>query len=249
MDNVSFRYRDGVAGEPVLSRLNLTVKNGELLCVVGPSGSGKSTLLRLIAGLELPDEGTVSIDGRAVGGPGADRMIVFQDCTLFPWMTAKRNVSFAAAESRGCSRREADRLAEEMLRRVGLEDSADKYPCRLSGGMRQRVAIARALAMDTEILLMDEPFASLDARSRKNLQQLLTRLHRDGGKTVVFVTHDIEEALLLADRVVFLHDGTITREKLISPSSTRDRETLRLLRSELLTWFGQDGEDTDEAAV
>ena len=244
IEQLSFSYGDRGAAEPVLSRLNLTVKAGELLCVVGPSGCGKSTLLRLIAGLERPDGGRIRINGQTVAGPGTDRMIVFQDYALFPWMTARKNVSFAIAQSKGCSRSQARAEAENMLRQVGLAEAAEKYPFQLSGGMKQRVAIARALAMDTEILLMDEPFGALDARSREQLQKMLLSLQQGPDrKTVVFVTHDVREALLLADRVVFLHHGAIAHELVPDPGFPRDEERARIGQEQLLAWFGPGWEE------
>lgn len=246
IEKLGFRYRE--TGTSVLSHMNLTVKNGEFLCVIGPSGCGKSTLLRLIAGLEQPEEGSICIDGRPIAGPGTDRMIVFQDYALFPWMTALKNVSFAIGQSKGKSRRQAIDEAEDMLRRVGLAEAADKYPFQLSGGMRQRVAIARALAMDTEILLMDEPFGALDARNREQLQKMLLKLRQDRKekKTVVFVTHDIREAMLLADRVVFLENGAVSHGLSLDAQRPRDERRERELYNIMLDWFGPEWEKEED---
>ncbi len=210
VDRVTFGY--GVAGqaEPVLQALSFVVEEGEFVCLVGPTGSGKSTLLRLLAGLSFPQSGEVRIDGRLVTGPGPDRSVVFQRYPLFPWMTAWKNVQFGIQQAKpGLGRHAARWLAKEYLSRVGMLDQAEKLPCQMSGGMCQRVAIARALAMDADILLLDEPFGALDARSREGLQTLLEGLCTGQGrrKTVLFITHDIREAVFLADRILFLGGG------------------------------------------
>lgn len=207
--NLCFSYRDCEPPLEALRGASLRVAPGELVCVLGPSGCGKSTLLRLIAGLERPRSGELLIDGRTVTGPGPDRMIVFQDYALFPWLTVEKNVSFALRKGRGLGKREAREKTDRYLEKVGLSAYAGLYPFQLSGGMRQRVAIARALAMDTEILLLDEPFAALDAKLRQEMQQFLLELWRCSEKTVVFVTHDIDEALLLSGHIVFMSRGQV----------------------------------------
>ncbi len=253
MSNISirdlcFRYEDSRQSRPVLDRINLEICDGEFLCVIGASGCGKSTLLRILAGLEKPESGSLLLDGQAVTGPGADRMIVFQDYALFPWMSARRNISFAVRRALRLSGKEAEQIADRFLEKVGMADAGQLYPYQLSGGMRQRVAIARALAMDTDILLMDEPFGALDAKVRAQLQELLLELwHNPGGrqKTVVFVTHDINEAVLLADRVVFMKPGTIEHEMRIDiPRPRQDTGLFARYKDELLSWF--DGADPEE---
>jgi NitT/TauT family transport system ATP-binding protein len=186
-----------------LEDVSLTVPAGEFLTVVGPSGCGKSTLLDLLGGLAEPTSGRVLVDGRPVRGPGLDRGIVFQQYALFPWRTARSNVEFGL-EAGGVPRRERIERARHYLDLVGLAGFADRYPHELSGGMRQRVAIARSLAYDPDVLLMDEPFAALDAQTRDSLQDELLRIWRRTGKTILFITHGIEEAVYLGQRVAVL---------------------------------------------
>ena len=202
----------------VLKHLDLEVADGEFLCLVGHSGCGKSTTLRILAGLQKPIAGTIETNGNPIEGPGLDRSVVFQNYSLFPWMTVKKNVEFGIKQasielSRGLSKGEMSDIADEYLVKVSMIKAADLYPYQLSGGMRQRVAIARALAMDTEVLLFDEPFGALDIKTRRELQMLMEDLWVSGRKkTAVFVTHDIEEALLLADRIVFMSAGEFRDE-------------------------------------
>jgi NitT/TauT family transport system ATP-binding protein len=190
---------------PVTALTDVTfgVSEGEFVCILGPSGCGKTTLFRIIAGLESPIEGSVRLDGEPVTGPGMDRGMVFQEYGLFPWRTVRGNVEFGL-EQRDLTESERHRRAEEMIDLVGLDDFEDSYPNGLSGGMKQRVGIARALAVDPEILLMDEPFASVDAQTRSMLHDELLRIWEETEKTILFVTHDVEEAVTLADRVVVL---------------------------------------------
>jgi NitT/TauT family transport system ATP-binding protein len=186
-----------------LSRVSFEVRKREFISVIGPSGCGKSTLIRILAGLDYPTSGVVRLDARAVQGPGADRGMVFQAYTLFPWLSVKKNVMFGL-KMKGVPRAEAERLALEWLGVVGLVDAADKYPGQLSGGMKQRVAIARALANEPRILLMDEPFGALDAQTRCSMQAHLLRIWEAVDVTVLFITHDLEEAVYLSDRIVVL---------------------------------------------
>ncbi|MDX6204760.1 MAG: NitT/TauT family transport system ATP-binding protein [Frankiales bacterium] len=186
-----------------LQDFSLDVAAGEFLALVGPSGSGKSTLLDLLAGLTRPTSGQVEVDGRTVDGPGLDRAVVFQQYALFPWRTARANVEFGLEASRVPRRQRAAR-ANEYLDLVGLAGFGERYPHELSGGMKQRVAIARSLAYEPDILLMDEPFAALDAQTREQLQDELLRIWRATGKTVVFITHSIDEAVYLGQRVAVL---------------------------------------------
>lgn len=186
-----------------LDEVSLDVAPGEFLALVGPSGCGKSTLLDLVGGLTRPTSGEVSIGGRPVTGPGLDRGIVFQQYTLFPWRTALANVEFGLEEKR-IRRRERTARAKEMLELVGLSAFADRYPHELSGGMKQRVAIARSLAYEPEVLLMDEPYAALDAQTREALQDDLLDIWRRTGTTILFITHSIEEAVYLGQRVAVM---------------------------------------------
>ena len=191
----------------VLSDVSLDVPRGEFLCLLGQSGCGKSTLLRLIAGLARPSAGTVEVDGRPVAGPDRACSIVFQDYSLFPWMTTGRNLVLAFREEYpGKSGRELSALAESYLEMVGLGSAFGKYPSQLSGGMRQRAAIARALGSQRPVLLLDEPFGALDPANRFLLQNLVRTIHRDshGERTMVFVTHDVDEALYLGNRIAVL---------------------------------------------
>ncbi len=189
-----------------LRAVNLTIRRGEFICLIGASGCGKSTLLRAVGGFELPSEGRVLMNGRPVTGPGPDRGMVFQDYGLFPWLTVKRNIGFGPA-ARGVKRDEVEAIAQRFIAMIGLDRFAQAYPHQLSGGMKQRVAIARVLANDAAVLLMDEPFGALDAMTREHLQSELLTLWRATGLTVLFVTHAIEEAILLADRVIVMSPG------------------------------------------
>jgi len=186
-----------------LDDVSLDIADGTFLSLVGPSGSGKSTLLDLLGGLATPTSGEVLIDGEPVRGPGLDRGVVFQQYALFPWRTARANVEFGLEGGRLGKRQRAER-AREYLSLVGLSGFEDRYPHELSGGMKQRVAIARSLAYDPAVLLMDEPFAALDAQTREQLQDELLRIWRRTGKTIVFVTHGIDEAVYLGQRVAVL---------------------------------------------
>ncbi|MEV6677572.1 ABC transporter ATP-binding protein [Streptomyces erythrochromogenes] len=186
-----------------LDGIDLEIRSGEFLVVVGPSGCGKSTLLDLLGGLSTPTSGRILLDGKPVTGPGLDRGIVFQQYALLPWRTALGNVEFGL-EATGVPRRERRPRAQEFLDLVGLTGFEDRHPHQLSGGMRQRVAIARSLAYDPDVLLMDEPFAALDAQTRESLQDELRRIWQRTGKTVVFITHGIEEAVYLGQKVAVM---------------------------------------------
>ena len=186
-----------------VDQFSLDVQAGELLSLVGPSGCGKSTLLDLLGGLTPPTSGSILIDGVPVSGPGLDRGIVPQQYALLPWRTAQANVEFGL-EAKGIPRRQRPARSREFLALVGLDGFGGRYPHELSGGMKQRVAIARALAFDPDVLLMDEPFAALDAQSRESLQQELLRIWQATGKTIIFITHGIEEAVFLGQRVAVM---------------------------------------------
>jgi NitT/TauT family transport system ATP-binding protein len=213
-------------GTPVLSDIDLRVAEGEFLCLLGPSGCGKTTLLRLLAGLDLPASGSISYNGSLIQGPSLERGVVFQNYSLFPWFTLAENIELALSKSHSqndAAWRHAH--AQDYLARVGLADSAAQYPSLLSGGMQQRGAIARALALGSPVLLMDEPFGALDPINRAKLQDLLLDLWANPKKTVVFVTHDVEEALYLADRVVVLGSspGRIIQEIAVPFERPRSR--------------------------
>jgi NitT/TauT family transport system ATP-binding protein len=186
-----------------LDQIDLNVASGEFVVIVGPSGCGKSTLLDLLGGLTSPSSGTILIDGHPVVGPALDRGLVFQQYALFPWRTAIKNVEFGL-EAKGVARRERTERAAHFLDMVGLAAFADRYPHELSGGMKQRVAIARSLAYDPGVLLMDEPFAALDAQTRETLQGELLRIWNASGKTIIFITHGIDEAVYLGQRVAVM---------------------------------------------
>jgi ABC-type nitrate/sulfonate/bicarbonate transport system ATPase subunit len=203
---VTKRFAVGDGEIEALAPVDLAIPRGEFVCLIGASGCGKSTLLRIIAGFEEPTTGEVSIDGKVITGPGSDRGMVFQDYALFPWMTVKENISFGPRQ-RHLPREEIDKTTDEFVRMVGLERFADRYPNQLSGGMKQRVAIARVLANDANILLMDEPFGALDALTREQLQNELLQIWKRTGVTTIFVTHSVEEAVLLADRVLVMSAG------------------------------------------
>jgi len=186
-----------------LRDLHFHAASGEFICLLGPSGCGKTTALNIIAGLEKADRGEVLIDGQPVAGPGPDRVVIFQEAALFPWLTVRDNVAFGLA-ARGMPRAERHRLAEAQLEMVNLTEFAGASVHELSGGMKQRVAIARALALHPQVLLMDEPFAALDAQTREALHLELQTLWAETHKTIVFVTHNVREALVLGDRVLLL---------------------------------------------
>ncbi|EPR9360700.1 ABC transporter ATP-binding protein [Acinetobacter baumannii] len=186
-----------------VNNVSLDVKAGEFLVIVGPSGCGKSTLLDLLAGLTTPTSGEIKIDGKSITGPGLDRGIVFQQYALFPWLTALENIEFGL-EAKGIGKDERYKTAQHYLKLVGLADFQHHYPNELSGGMKQRVAIARSLAYNPDVLLMDEPFAALDAQTRETLQAELLRIWQQTGKTVVFITHSIDEAIYLGQRIAIM---------------------------------------------
>jgi NitT/TauT family transport system ATP-binding protein len=206
-----------------LKDIDLRIPHGQFVCLLGPSGCGKSTLLNAIAGFAPPTSGRVIADGVPVAGPGPERGMVFQEYALFPWMTVEQNVGFGL-QIKGMDKAGVAARVGELLKLLSLEDFARRYPKDLSGGMRQRVAIARVLALDSPIMLMDEPFGALDALTRRNLQDELLRLWAELKKTVVFVTHSIEEAIYLADRIVVMtyRPGTVKRDMLVELPRMRD---------------------------
>jgi NitT/TauT family transport system ATP-binding protein len=238
LDEVSKLFTNGTV--PALGEVSLTCEPGEFVVVVGPSGCGKSTLLNLAAGMIAPDTGRITLDGRPVAGPAPERTMVFQDHGLFPWLTAAQNIAFGLKMA-GVPRSEREDRVAAALRMVHLSRSAEKLVHELSGGMRQRVAIARALVMDPAVLLMDEPFAALDAQNRTLLHEQLQELWVATQKTVLFVTHSVGEAVRLGDRVIVLHSqpGRIRRELTIDLPHPRDfdsrdiAELVHLVRREI----------------
>jgi NitT/TauT family transport system ATP-binding protein len=204
--SVTKRFAVGDGEVEALAPVDLTIPKGEFVCMIGASGCGKSTLLRIVAGFEEPTTGDVAMYGKTITGPGSDRGMVFQDYALFPWMTVRENISFGPRQ-RQLPRDEITKTTDEFVRMVGLERFADRYPNQLSGGMKQRVAIARVLANDASVLLMDEPFGALDALTREQLQNELLQIWKRTGVTTIFVTHSVEEAVLLADRVLVMSAG------------------------------------------
>jgi NitT/TauT family transport system ATP-binding protein len=223
-----------------LERVSLEARRREFLCVIGPSGCGKSTLARILAGLEDFTSGEVLLDGAPIRGPGPDRGMVFQAYTLFPWLTVLKNVMFGLEVTQACSRDQAEREARQWIELVDLKRFTDSYPHQLSGGMKQRVAIARALANRPRILLMDEPFGALDAQTRCQMQFYLLQIWKAVDVTILFITHDLEEAVYLADRILVLdaHPGRVrelvevpvprprSQEQLVSPSFLATRKHL-----------------------
>ena len=234
--NLNMIYESEGTHYEALHDVNLTINKGEFVCIVGSSGCGKSTLLSILMGLNRASSGTVIINGAESTGPGVERAVVFQNYSLFPWMTARENIAFAVYQNskkrQKISKKEALSIAQKFLEKVELSGFEDKLPGALSGGMQQRVAIARALACSPEILLMDEPFGALDAKIRENLQELLlSLLKKDTEKnTVVFVTHDLSEAVFLADRIIFMLPKRI--HKIIDVHIPRPRIRADVLNSE-----------------
>jgi NitT/TauT family transport system ATP-binding protein len=224
VEGITKWYRTGAANVHALDDISLEIGNGEFVCLVGASGCGKSTLLDIMAGLTKADAGRVLADGEPVVGPGRQRLVMFQEPALFPWLTAFGNVMFGLKLRDDLSNRERREIAWEHLVLVGLDDFAYANIHELSGGMKQRVALARALAPDPQVLLMDEPFAALDAMTRDQLYGDIQRIWSESGKTIVFVTHDVREAVCLGDRVLLMspRPGHIGREFKISLPRPRD---------------------------
>ncbi len=227
------RYAGAQGAMEALRDISFSIHRREFVCVIGPSGCGKSTLVRILAGLERPSAGEVLLDGKPVEGPGPDRGMVFQGYSLFPWLTVKKNVMFGP-EMNGRGKSEAERDALMWLDLVGLARFADAYPHELSGGMRQRVAIARALINQPRILLMDEPFGALDAQTRARMQTHLLEVWKNVDVTVVFITHDLDEAIYLADRILVLkaHPGEV--QELIEVPVPRPRQPAQSVSAEFL---------------
>ncbi len=228
ISDVSKTFQMGADSVQALRSVNLSIDKGEFVCLIGASGCGKSTLLRIIAGFEQPSSGQISLYEKAITGPGSDRGMVFQDYALFPWMTVRENIAFGPRQ-KGFAKKYIAEITDEYLNMVGLAKFADRYPMQLSGGMKQRVAIARVLANECELLLMDEPFGALDALTRESLQQELLEIWARTHVTVIFVTHSVEEAVLLSDRVVMLTNGpAATIGDILDVDLPRPRDRLAL---------------------
>ncbi len=255
--DVSFEYVDRKEVFQVLSHVDLEIREGEFICILGSSGCGKSTLLSLLNGLNKPKSGEILLDGKPIKGPGPDRAVVFQQYSLFPWLTCKGNVQFGIRQSgRKYSKAQRSELADQYLRSVGLGSAADKYPSQLSGGMKQRVAVARALALESDVLLLDEPFGAIDPKLRLELQEMVSRLSQENHKTVVFVTHDIDEAILLADRIVVMEPGRIRTVLDVAFPHPRRRDDLigtveyeKLHRKLIASFYASVEEQIDEGVA
>lgn len=246
--------------EEVVADLTLTIKPGELTALVGPSGCGKTTIVNLVAGYEHPDKGTIRIDGKSVTEPNQDRMVVFQETALFPWLTTYENVTFGPKLRGDMPAAEIEAEAKRLLQRVGLSEFKDKYPIQLSGGMQRRAELARAMMNQPRLMIMDEPFRGLDAMTRELMQLFFLRLFEENRRTNLFVTSEIEEAVLLADRLVILSNRPTTvcavievklpRPRDLRMMSSREafeykREALEILHAEALKSFSSSGKSRD----
>lgn len=216
-------FRSGQRELVALKDIHLEIPSGQFACLLGPSGCGKSTLLNAVAGFAPPTGGSIAVNGREVAGPGPDRGMVFQEYALFPWMTVEQNVAFGL-EIKGMDKAAIAHTVDQLLAMLSLSDFRQRYPKDLSGGMRQRVAIARVLALDSPVMLMDEPFGALDALTRRNLQDALLQIWAELKKTIIFVTHSIEEAIYMADRIIVMtyRPGTIKRDIIVQLARPRD---------------------------
>lgn len=226
LDRLGFAFEFGGARPPVqvLHECCYEVRPGSFTCIIGGSGCGKSTLLAIIAGYLRATQGRVLVDGVPITGPGSDRMMVFQHSTLFPWYTAGENIAFGLSlAAHRIIRDQRTKRVNELLALVGLEGVSDRYPHELSGGMRQRIEIARALAIEPELLLMDEPLGALDALTRLNMQQEILKIWHETGKTILFVTHDITEAIILADEIVVMASRPSTTREIVRVDLPRPR--------------------------
>lgn len=233
VNNLSRAFETRTGSVMALNDINFSVHRREFMTVIGPSGCGKSTLIRILAGLESASSGSAEVYGNAIKGPGPDRGMVFQTYTLFPWLSVKRNVMFGLLNT-GLSNDNAGREADQWIELVGLEKFRDHYPHQLSGGMKQRVAIARALATKPKILLMDEPFGALDAQTRAKMQSYLMEIWRNIDITIVFITHDLDEAIMLADRILVLRANPGEVQELIEVPVPRPRNPAQMMEPAFL---------------
>ena len=256
--NLYFDYVGKKTTFGALENINLNIREGEFVCILGSSGCGKSTLLSVLDGLNKAKSGEILIDGNQVKGPGVDRAVVFQNYSLFPFQTVRKNVLFGAKQSakrKLYTREERNKKVDEYIEAVGLSNAKGKYPFELSGGMQQRVAIARALALESDILLLDEPFSAIDPILRLELQELISKLSKEHKKTVVFITHDIDEAILLADRIVVMepkHIKSIVDVNLSYPRIREElvgREDYENLHRKIISSFYQNIEDIIDLEV
>ncbi len=222
-ENVNKIFGPKSAGVKALDDINFDIGEKEFVALVGPSGCGKTTCLRMVAGFESPSSGIISVSGRPVTAPGPDRAVVFQHFALFPWKTVHQNIDLGL-RNKGLAKDERNRLIADTLKLMNLESHADAFPHQLSGGMQQRVAIARAYVLDPDVLLMDEPFGALDAQTRVVMQEELVRLARVNPRTVLFITHSVEEAVYLADRVAVMTRRPGRIKEILDIKSVRDEE-------------------------
>lgn len=254
--DVSFDYVGKKNRFAALKNISLNIREGEFVCILGSSGCGKSTLLGLLSGLNKVKSGKILVDGKMIKGPGIDRAVVFQQYSLFPWQTVKGNILFGIRQSgKKYSKKQREALAEKYIENVGLTGAKDRYPSQLSGGMKQRVAVARALSLESDILLLDEPFGAVDPRLRLELQELVSKLCVENKKTVVFITHDLDEAILLADRIVVMEPGIIRSILKVNLPHPRVRDELlrsdeyeKLYRQLILSFYDH-VEDSIDAGV
>ncbi len=233
VENLSKKFNTPTGEILALNKINFQIFRREFISVIGPSGCGKTTLIRILAGLDFPSSGNVFLEGKKMEGPGAERGMVFQDYTLFPWLSVKKNVMFGL-EIKGLGKLKAEAEAMEWLDIVGLAKFADAYPEQLSGGMKQRVAIARSLANRPEILFLDEPFGALDAQTRSSMQAYLLKIWQNVDVTVFFVTHDLDEAIYLSDRILVLRANPGEIDELIEVPVPRPRAPGQFLTPEFL---------------
>ena len=224
MSAIRMQYGDERAPKVVLDDCSFTVAKGKLNVLIGPSGCGKTTIVNLLAGYERPTRGEILLDGQPVTGPGWTRLVVFQEAALFPWLSVLDNVVFGPTVRRAMQRAEVKREARRLLEIVGLKDFADKYPLHLSGGMQRRAELARAMINDPKVMLMDEPFRGLDAMTRKLMQEHYLRLFEEGGRTNLFVTSELDEAVFLADRLIILTNRPTRVKKIVEIDLPRPRE-------------------------
>ena len=233
VDSLKKNFQDREGEIVALGNISFSVHQREFICVIGPSGCGKSTLIRIIAGLEKQTSGSILLDSKPIDSPSSDRGMVFQNYTLFPWLTIKKNIMFGLIMSK-TDRQEANTKAMDWLELVGLSEFSDLYPHQLSGGMKQRVAIARALATRPRILLMDEPFGALDAQTRAQMQSYLLQIWGSLDITIIFITHDLEEAIYLADRIFVLGSSSNQLQEIVEIPVSRPRKPDQFLSTEFL---------------